>query len=175
MGNARSLHEGDLHSSVHSSHDAETLHQSDLNGPLHDEWVEPKNLDAPPARPGMVQRWVRYHDRDGDDVVNMQYMMRKGWKPRPIETIPQEFRDYPVIKHANMDVIAVAGCILCEMPEAQALRIRAAVRQRTRNMDLAVNDETDRASRIGVARGHARIVRNEKISTSRRAPHIQGN
>lgn len=174
MSQPRSIHEADSHSTPHVSHDAEALHTSEDG--LHDDWTEPKNLDAPPPREGFAQRWVRYATHDGEDLINVQTMMRKGWRPRAVESIPQAFKTFPTTSHASMgDVFAVGGMVLCEMPEQLAMRIRRATRQRTQSLNLAVTDETDRASRIGEARGYARIQRKERVSATGRRPALQAD
>lgn len=143
----------------------------EINAPLYDDWVEPKNLDAPPPREGMVQRWIRYAHQGGDDLVNFQTQMRRGWAPRPVSSIPKQYLNFPTVKHDTMgEVVAVGGLVLCEMPEQQALRIRRANRQRAQTLNLAVSDETDRASRIGESRGYARIQRKERITQTKRPP-----
>lgn len=170
----RSVHSADLHSTPHASHDAEPLHD-EVHAALHDEWREPRNLDAPPARPGYVQRWVRVEDRDGKDNLNYANKFREGWRPRPMETIPEELREtFPSTKHASLgDVVMVGGLVLCEMPRQIADSRNRQVRNRINRQNQAVATDAEATSRQGVARGMAPIVRDEKITVSRREPVIQ--
>jgi hypothetical protein len=173
----RSLHASDVHATPHTSSDAEeaVLH-GEVNGPLHDEWKEPKNLDAPPARAGYVQRWVRVDDRSGKDMLNMNNKLREGWRPRKLEDVPEEYRNFPVMKHASLgDVLYVGGCILCEMPRQLADSRNRQVKARIARQNRAVETDADAASRAGTAAGMSPIVRDETIRTSHRAPVIQGD
>jgi hypothetical protein len=144
---------------------------------LHGDVRDPKNLDAPEPRPGFVQRWIRYANADSDDIQNYQLSMRKGWRPRPIESIPQSFKDYPTVDHSSPSgTFAVAGLVLCEMPEQLAARRRRAVKQRTAALNLSVADQTEGASNSGRARGYGGIQRKENIRvTGRRVPAYQAD
>lgn len=155
----KSLHESDLHSTPHQTHEAEPLHvQSTLA-----EWKEPRNLDAPPARPGFVQRWVRVEDRDGKDALNMNNKLREGWRPRMLETIPQEFRDFPIEKHASLgDVLIVGGCVLMEMPQQLADSRNRQVRARIARQNRAVAEDANAVSEAGVRKGMPPLVREEQ-------------
>lgn len=73
-------------------------------------------LDAPPARPGMRQRWVRTMMLGQPDPTNVHKRFREGWVPRPADTIPEGF-DVPTVNHGKHgNVIGIEGLILCEMP-----------------------------------------------------------
>jgi hypothetical protein len=114
-----------------------------------------------------LRDWARF---------NFQTQQKKGWRPRKLETVPENFRNFPVLQHSVLgECIAVAGMVLCEMPIAQYQRLQRAKRQRNQTMSLAVADETDRASRYGEQRGYARIKRREKVSVSRRSPTVQAD
>lgn len=86
---------------------------------VHDkdeDWAPANTLQAPPRRPGMVQRWVRHALGNDNDPRNWTRAMREGWKPRPLESVPGDF-DAPTIKHSVAGtVIAIGDLILCEMP-----------------------------------------------------------
>jgi hypothetical protein len=80
------------------------------------EWQDPSNLEAPPARPGMVQRWIRASFRTGDDPGNLMRARREGWRPRVVSTVPQGYAPATINHKSLGEVIAVEGLILCEMP-----------------------------------------------------------
>lgn len=169
-----SLHQIDLHSTSHETHDADVVH-----APVHPDadggWQEPKNLDAPPPRPGYVQRWIRLDDRGGKDGLNFNNKMREGWRPRALETVPEKYRDFPTLKHSSLgDVIYVGGLVLCEMSVQQAKSRNGQVRHRINRQNRAVETDADETSRVGVRRGMAPIVREEELSESGgRRPVIQ--
>lgn len=95
------------------------------NGSAHemraDAWVEPSLLNAPAARPGFVQRWMRTKLGSEDDARNIMRRMNRGWRPRSADTIPAgEFA--PTMKIPSFgQVIGVEGMVLVERPaEMQA-------------------------------------------------------
>jgi hypothetical protein len=81
----------------------------------HDFAYRPLNsLDAPPPRPGMEQRWVRITLGDKNDVRNWSKQTRYHWKPRMLETVPNDFNP-PTQQVAGLgDVIMVNDLVLCE-------------------------------------------------------------
>lgn len=166
-----SLHETDLHGSTHKTADAQPLH-GELHDPLYaEDWKEPKSLDAPPPREGMTQRWVRVQDRKGNDNLNLNNKLREGWRARPLDSIPADYSDFPIEKHASLgDVLMVGGCVLMEMPLARAQARKRVVQKRIARQNLAVETDQEEVSRRGVVGGMAPIVRDEKMQVSRRAP-----
>ncbi len=98
-----------------------TRAQDEVHPPVHGEdadkpWTAPQNLDAPPPRSGMVQRWVRTATGAADDPNNVYKAIRDGWTPRMADTVTDGF-DVPTISHGkHAGVIGVHGMILCEAP-----------------------------------------------------------
>jgi hypothetical protein len=80
------------------------------------EWQDPSNLEAPPARPGFVQRWIRASFRTGEDPGNLLRARREGWRPRLLKTVGKDYAPATVLHKTLGEVIAVEGLILCEMP-----------------------------------------------------------
>lgn len=80
-------------------------------------WVRPSSLEAPEPRPGMVQRWIRITVRGEDDPRNINMRTREGWRPRPIDSIPEDMRDFSSAQDATMGRFVVDDLLLCEMPE----------------------------------------------------------
>ena len=79
--------------------------------------AEQHYLDAPPPRPGMVQRWVRIAHRNDMDQTNYGRRLRAGWQARSVDTIPADHFP-PTIGHGRQaDGLVVEGNLLCEMPE----------------------------------------------------------
>jgi hypothetical protein len=85
-----------------------------------EEWHPANNLQAPKARPGMAQRWVRFAIGNTDDPRNWSRSQREGWTPRSLETVPAGF-NAPTMAHpgGTGSVIAIGDLILCEMPIAR--------------------------------------------------------
>src|SRR3990167_1280939 len=117
----------------------ETTHESReqnlrVNEDVHEEednpWIRPASLEAPPARPGMRQRWVRVGTMGKDDPVNSMRKFREGWKPRPVESVPKNFYYPKIASGAHAGFIGVEGMLLCEMPEKRGLQRDAFFRKR---------------------------------------------
>lgn len=134
------------------------------------EWRRPTSLEAPPARPGMVQRWVRAEMRTEADNLNWTGKLREGWRPRSPSTIPECEAFYGVGQLGSQDVVRVGGLILMEMPEQRLASKRNAVREQIRRQEESVAMETAKISSEGVKQGFAPIVREERadVSTGRR-------
>lgn len=107
------------------SRDAEQTHTTRESEAREQVWEEPALLDAPPPRPGMVQRWVRTSILGTETPQHVMRRNREGWQPRPLDTIPKDFA-MPTIDHGRWDgCVGVEGSILCEMSEERvALRTR---------------------------------------------------
>ena len=78
-------------------------------------WTPPALLDAPEARPGMVQRWVATTIQGKDTPDNVYKRMREGWEPRKASTVKDQ--KFPTINHGQWaGCIGIEGMLLCEMP-----------------------------------------------------------
>ena len=82
-------------------------------------WHPPSALDAPPAPPGFIHRWIRESILGQEDKTNMSKRMREGFEPVRAEEFP-EF-EAPTIDHGRYKgVIGVGGLILARLPEETA-------------------------------------------------------
>ena len=82
-------------------------------------WQPPSALDAPPAPPGFIHRWIRESILGQEDKTNMSKRMREGFEPVRAEEFP-EF-EAPTIDHGRYKgVIGVGGLILARLPEETA-------------------------------------------------------
>ena len=133
-------------------------------------WRQPLNLDAPPPRPGMVQRWVRAELRSEVDNLNWQTKNREGWTPRDPATIPDHESYFGTASHRGASVIRVGGLILMEMPEERLRSKRRYIKELSRRQEQSVSAEVEKVSREGVANGMSPIMREEEgtVSTGRR-------
>ena len=55
---------------VHEARQYETWDDVDIHAEEAKPWVRPTSLDAPPPRPGFVQRWIRVGMNGKDDPTN---------------------------------------------------------------------------------------------------------
>ena len=82
------------------------------------EWCRPSDLEAPPARGGYVQRWIRIRLGNVRDTARLRKAMREGW--RPVKASAIGGLSLPIIQHDSLgdgDYIGAEDLILMEMPE----------------------------------------------------------
>jgi len=139
------------------------------------EWVRPSDLEAPPARAGMVQRWIRIRLGNVRDTARLRKAMREGW--RPVKASAMGGLSLPIIQHDSLgegDYIGAEDLILMEMPERVAqqrsrfykrkqARQTGAVERQVKGVHsedhIGFGDIRSRShSRVRVAQGTARQV-----------------
>lgn len=80
------------------------------------EWRRHSDLDAPPPRPGYVNRFIRIRLGTTRDSARLRQAMREGW--RPVRASSAHGNSLPTINLDQFgDVIGVEDLVLCEMPE----------------------------------------------------------
>lgn len=130
-------------------------------------WRRPTSLDAPPARAGYAQRWIRMAMRAEKDTINWSNKYREGWQPRDPATLPQEYRYLKGAAEGLGGAIVVGGLVLCEIPE-RILQAKARyLRDQVAKQDQSVSTDTDTVSREGARLGAPPVVRDEQINVSR--------
>ncbi len=132
---------------VHPARTYETWDDVDIHAEENKPWVRPTSLEAPPARPGFTQRWIRVGSMGRDDPTNTARKFREGWKPRPAESVPAGFH-MPTISHGNWaGCIGVEGMLLCEMPDKMAQKRRQHYKDKTDMVTGAIEEELQKQSR----------------------------
>ncbi|MDD5551493.1 MAG: hypothetical protein PHS34_09550, partial [Candidatus Omnitrophica bacterium] len=126
--------------------------------PVHEayaEWEDDSMLNTRniPPRPGYVQRWVRTLVKGQEDQANVFKKYNKGWKPRPLSSVPKG----QFVMHVDfngIDVIGIHGMILMERPKALQDRQKAAIEEETRLQMSAVKQNMYREHdpRSGITR-----------------------
>jgi len=114
---------------VHESREA-LVYGEKLSEPVH--WIDPSTLDAPPPRPGYVQKWGQIGVLD-EAKMKVRKNVREGWRPRPADTVPAEFAYGTMSDSRFAGAIVVGDLCLMEMPEkisAQKRKHRDSLRQR---------------------------------------------
>ena len=111
-------------------------------------WQPASLLDAPPPRPGMVQRWVGTSILGKETPDNVYKRQREGWIPRPADTVG----DFPIptINHGQWQgLIGVEGMVLCEMPEDTHAEMKAYYAGKSQELDQSVSSELRATERAG--------------------------
>ena len=109
-------------------------------------WTPPALLDAPEARPGMVQRWVATTIQGKDTPDNVYKRMREGWEPRKASTVKDQ--KFPTINHGQWaGCIGIEGMLLCEMPKEKHLSMKAYYQGKSNDQNEALTGELDSLGR----------------------------
>lgn len=127
---------------VHKTREYDSYTLADANTVTEDRpWVRPTSLEAPPARPGFAQRWIRVAIRNEEDPTNTARKFREGWKPRPADTVPASHQA-PTISHGKWaGTIGVEGMVLCEMPKTMVEKRRKFYSNETQRVTDAIESE----------------------------------
>ena len=111
---------GSGHEATHDEN-TDTAFQSDYHADTDNEvteWVRPSDLEAPPARAGYVQRWIRIRLGNVRDTARLRKAMREGW--RAVKASSHTSHSLPIIQHDSLgegDYIGAEDLILMEMPD----------------------------------------------------------
>lgn len=139
-------------------------HATHLTRPMA-PWERPSNLDAPPPREGMVQRWIRITAGGEDDPRNVSRRRREGWTPRPLSTIPSEFKEIVAKASEQEGVFVVDDLMLCEQPVELAQQRAQYVREQTQRQMTAVEHDLENAQVSGhpITREHKSAVTGRRL------------
>lgn len=124
-------------------------------------WIRPSSLEAPPARKGMTQRWVRKSVRGADDPKNLNRSWREGWRPRPPDSLPHEWRVYADFADKSEGMIVVDDLILMEI-DSEILAQRKVATERATEMQIRSVEHDLESAQL---RGHP-IVKEHKTSVT---------
>ena len=125
-------------------------------------WVQGGSLEAPKARPGYTQRWLRVAVKGKDDAINISKKFREGWKPRPADTVPLHYQTAKIEHGRFAGFIGVEGMILCEMPIARAKARKAYIRDQTDKKTKAIDAELERANKANRGPGFGEIQKSAR-------------
>jgi hypothetical protein len=136
-----------------------------------------KNLPDIPSRAGYVQRWVRNSDPTaGGGDTNFQQRWMAGWRPRPLETVPELFSIYwSHLKSAKApDQLQVGQMTLMEMPEEVFQRRMARIHERnTRYRDIAA-ESLEKVNQLGGGIATTFSNSNSSVSVGRAPSTMAG-
>ena len=105
-------------------------------------WERPSSLEAPECREGMTQRWIRVTVRGEEDPRNVNMRLREGWRPRPANTVPDDFMSLARADDGEGRLI-VDDLMLCEMPTDMYAERRAYYDSLTETQMTAVNADLE--------------------------------
>ena len=152
---------------VHETRQYETWNAEDIHTETAKPWVRPSSLEAPPPRPGFVQRWIRVASMGKDDPTNTSRKFREGWRPRLASTVPHSYHAPSISQGKWAGTIGVEGSVLCEMPEKIKDKRNAHYAAKTQLVTETIERELQNQSRPGMPITQDRsskVVRNVKIA-----------
>jgi hypothetical protein len=136
--------------SVHPSRTQDEFNEKVAHETAPAPWENVANTYTPPARPGMVQRWVRIEESAGvADVRNVNRKTLDGWTPRPADTVPEAFRPQSINKGQYAGYICVGDLVLMERDIETHQRQAAYNRKKIERMQSAVRSDLHRVERPG--------------------------
>ncbi len=110
------------------------------------EWKRHSDLDAPPARDGYVNRFIRIRLGTVRDTARLRNAMREGWRPVLKSSVSD--RSLPAVHLEKVgDVIGVEDLILCEMPRSAFLKRQEYFKQKLRRQNAAIERQLKNVSR----------------------------
>jgi len=114
------------------------------------EWRRYSDLDAPPARDGYVNRFIRIRLGTVKDTARLRNAIREGW--RPVKASALSDRSLPTINIDQYgDVIGVEDLILCEMPKRVHAQRKKFYRDKQRRQNRAIERQLKGVSREDVS------------------------
>lgn len=172
-----------MHNDLHDGHDAEATAERSVHEheKFPEQWTPPAMLEAPKARPGYVQRWIRMDIRGVRDGRNVAQQHSQGWRPRTLSSVPAGDRHkYPAVNDKRYGTILASGAlVLCEMPKRLYDQKRAYYRKkRESQMESVVdqgivaraNAENRNRTRAGI--GTIQVVERRTAVSGRGVRHI---
>jgi len=93
-----------------------------------------------PARDGYAQRWVRVAIGNQPDLRNISTAERRGWKPRPIDTVHKSLRFMKADLSEFGGVIGTHSCVLMERPKAINDKVAMYERKKVKDLNVAVKN-----------------------------------
>ena len=131
------------------------------------QWKQASTLEAPPAREGMVQRWVATSIL-GEDVTHaVMKKQREGWTPRPADTVPDSF-PVPTNEHGRFKgCIGIEGMILCEMPEEMVNQRTAFFAGKTGDQERFVEGNLNTGGNMAGMEMSQKVSRGSKVGSGR--------
>ena len=121
-------------------------------------WTPPSSLDAPPAKAGYRNRWIRSETMGFNDTKNIAASLREGYELVRADEYPDG--DYPTITEGKYaGVIGVGGLLLARIPEENAAQIEDYYNRKTQEKEEAINNDLMKEKQAGMK------FRNESASS----------
>lgn len=159
---ARKSSQDARNSRAQESRDAEQVREEH-----NDNWSQPGLLNAPEARPGFVQRWVRTKLGGNDDQGNLIRKLNQGWRPRQAGSIPKGYAA-PTTSYGDYgNVVGTHDMLLMERPVEIHQKYADSVKESTRNQERAVKANLNQVHKPGDGVTSPELNVQRHVSTGR--------
>jgi hypothetical protein len=146
----------------------ETRESEELHEEYADNWDQPGLLNAPEARPGFAQRWVRTKLGGTDDQGNLIRKLNQGWRPRQADTVPKGYAA-PTTSYGDYgNVVGTHDMLLMERPSELNDKYVNRIKEDTRNLEHSVKRTLGQVHKPGSGLTSPSIEENRQVSTGRR-------
>lgn len=158
-----------VHETENTDRETDDLYDTEADNEVT-EWRRYSDLDAPPARDGYVNRFIRIRLGTVRDTARLRNAIREGW--RPVKASSVSDRSLPTINIDQWgDVIGVEDLILCEMRDSVHLQRKKFYAAKKRRQNAAIERQLKGVSREDVA-GFGPITATRHTSVTA-APHTR--
>ena len=153
-GKKRNDPEQEVHGDVKAQDENTERDLDDLYDPEAEneitEWKRHSDLDAPPARKGYVNRFIRIRLGNVRDTARLRNAIREGW--RPVKASSVSDRSLPTTSLDQYgEVIGVEDLILCEMPKKMHKQRKKFYADKQRRQNKAIERQLRGVSRADVS------------------------
>lgn len=168
----QAVHAGDQEHVVHGENtdrDTDEIYRTEGENEVT-EWRRHSALDAPPARPGYVQRFIRVRLGTSRDMARFVAATREGWRPVKASSVAD--RSLPTTQLVDgTEVIGVEDLILCEMPQKVFMQRQAYFQEKLDKQNAAIERQLrEVGSKAGAGFGPIEQTRHTSISVRARTP-----
>jgi hypothetical protein len=141
--------EGKVHETENMDREMDDLYDTETDNE-QTEWRRHSDLDAPPARDGYVNRFIRIRLGTVRDTARLRNAIREGW--RPVKASSLSDRSLPTTTLDQYgEVIGVEDLILCEMPIHMHKQRQKHFREKQQRQNRAIERQLKGVSRQDVS------------------------
>jgi hypothetical protein len=138
-----------VHESENMDREMDELYDTESDNEVT-EWRRHSDLDAPPARKGYVNRFIRIRLGTVRDTARLRNAIREGWRPIKASTLSD--RSLPTTNLDQYgDVIGVEDLILCEMPVKVHAQRKKHFKDKQRRQNQAIERQLKGVSKEDVS------------------------
>ncbi len=138
-----------VHESENMDREMDELYDTESDNEVT-EWRRHSDLDAPPARKGYVNRFIRIRLGTVRDTARLRNAIREGWRPIKASTLSD--RSLPTINLDQYgDIIGVEDLILCEMPVKVHAQRKKHFKDKQRRQNRAIERQLKGVSKEDVS------------------------